>query len=1237
MTAAAAAMIAILFYSPSESDEEPDSALASLSPDEAGAGKDDAGSGDRIERSRMNLDDVQGEPTNLSGSLFLNGSSLPDVGIEVFVNSPEVLSASVRSQIKSSPFFYSDRTAKVIAETGLAAHLGKTRKPVPEARCRTGDNGSFEITVTLSRTISFGLDHDFYFFPGDEAGPFSWSTEAGKEELEGFDGKLEARVGAMIQGTVVDADELPLKGVSVDLVEAAEGGGFGRFMFQRGGGSDRFQGLETTTDEQGRFNFRGVEPDREIRLRATLDGFASSQSKIFEVQPGEVVRKDLSLQEGSSISVLVLGPEGGSKGGVEVYLEKVGSGAGTERSGRGGRGMGGFGMFGSVSIAAAGKTGPDGKFVFDSLGAGHYHVKACCPGVVEARTENPLEITEEAGNVKVQLLLGQGLSIRGIVVNDLEKPVDGAVVQAVLHLDGNPFRGGRGGMERRMEVAAAPPGSRKQAVSKSDGSFLITGLSTETKYDLFAEAEQLVPAESREIDPGTVDLVLQMSRHGRIRGRVVASGANEPITRFSIRTVPTPDEEDRGGGRDANRQFGRGWPGRDQGRGAGGGRGQGDRGGESSSPVETLMRTMGEVMRQPIGPSYDLTDKEDDFESSNGSFSMKEIVPGRYRLCVSAKGYEPRLTDPFVLEKGETMDGLVIDLAPGVSISGKALSSFGPVEEAFIAVRTDREQGRDLGILLGTLKECRTGSDGAFIINSLPPGRFSLRATHQDHPSVTTDVLELVEGQSLRAVNILFPPAAKIVGFAFDETGLPLENQVVSCRSVGDERGGGDSRGGGRGGFRMERTDREGRFEVGGLRAGMYSVSISTRGGMGFRMGGRGGEENAVEVNLLEGDVAEIVLQKKPLEGVKVQGTITDGSETVGRGFLTVSPDGGRSRNGTRSGTINEDGTYEVEGVQPGLNRFTVRFMARQSFESTTLEFDVPDIHTFHLDIPLPGSRISGIVLDQITRLPLEDVRVELSEEGSGPQPEMRGRRGRWGGGRSVTTDKEGAFQFRFLTPGQYTVEARPNSRLTTSDGFRYFSSKIDGLSLEEGRSLANLQLHLGPGGGIEVIVVDENSDPVRSASITAFKEGASAGGGNNTIRGRTNEEGKAVLNGVEPGLYSLNIQARQFSQQAMGSVAVSSGRYTLERITLESGFQVSIRIVSKDGQPVEGASLTLRNAGGTPLTIPRARGGRSSGNVYDIGNLSPGQYTIEAEWNGAEGSTTFGVSSAGTIPVTLR
>ena len=195
----------------------------------------------------------------------------------------------------------------------------------------------------------------------------------------------------------------------------------------------------------------------------------------------------------------------------------------------------------------------------------------------------------------------------------------------------------------------------------------------------------------------------------------------------------------------------------------------------------------------------------------------------------------------------------------------------------------------------------------------------------------------------------------------------------------------------------------------------------------------------------------------------------------------------------------------------------------------------------------------------------------------------------------------------------------------------------MQGLTLGENQSRQDIKVFLGPGGAIEVKVRDLNNMPFAGATVTAYEEGTSVAGRGAGIRGRTDGDGKATLSRVKPGAYNLSIQARRAAQQVKGGVYVSPGRTAFESVTIEEGYPVSVRLTAANGNPVKGASLSMKNGQGIPLSIPGGRFGRSDENVYPLGNLSPGAYTLKAEWDGKGGTAVFNVNKNGTIPVKLK
>jgi len=1207
----------------------------------------------------------EGERIRIDGSITLDGSPLPRAAVQAFADFSKTAGPVLADRIRSMPFYYSAAGAKLKEIVEDSSFFEEpVEGPPPCAAAVTDSAGFFTMSVVCSESVMFGMDHDFYFIPDSQAGPYSWVEKDEEQTLDGFSGSLSVDLGALVRGVVIDSGGIPIEGAIIELVQDNEGTGRGMgggAPWDRGRGNS-FSRRYAVTDDGGAFLFRGVQADVTLRAKVRMDGWAPGQSKTFETVAGEVHRLDLRLLEGASILVRVNGPDGEALGGAQAFLERErGQGQGQQ-----GRGMGGF-MGGTSSITDSAETGVQGTTLFENLEPGSYSVRAYYPGMLESTTLEPVDVPEEPRTIQVKLALSSGSAITGFVVDDRERPVAGAALEAGEHADSSNFMGRmRAGFQR----ISTPESGQKKVISGVDGEFAITGLPTDVKlFDLLAQADGYLSARIEEVQPDSAGILLVMDRPGQIEGKVINANTANPVCRFEVRVLPAPETEQGRDGQDAaggrgNQGRGRGSMGRnDRGgpggssgfpidigrmmvnRGFNGGRGSPFGGADESTreSLSTVLDSVSESMRVYFGTSDPLTDRKEEFNDQQGRFLLNNIVPGRYRLCVSADGFAPKVTDACDVEMGRKVLNVVVGLGPGASISGQVTADTGPVSSASVRIRSTGRPDPDLSLALETVEDCESGPDGMFEIRNLPEGEFELRAEHEDHPRASTDPLALEEGQDLGGVIIAFPPGATVIGLALDARGMPLVDQSVQCSS--SNRGG--NSGGGRRRSARVRTDKEGRFEIRDLMAGTYTVSLSS----GFRglFNAGGGDDASAEVSLKEGEVREVVLQREIPEGVVVQGVITDGFEALNSGFLIVSPTQDAGRNSIRSAAINEGGAYRVEGVKPGTNSFAIRFNNGNSFENATLEFEIPDVPEFFQDITLPGGGISGIVVDGTTGFPMAGVRVSLSNMDNDTPSDTgdRGnRRGRImgfisGRGKSMTTGEDGEFRFRMLSAGSYRVRAQHYGSSDSSGDAGYYPVEIDGIVLAEGQSRSGFKVLLYMGGGVFVRVTDKGNTPMDRAIVSAALEGDGTGGSGQGgftggARERTNEEGEAELGNMEPGEYTINVQSRGMAQKAVKSVYVSSGRFTEINVSLDKGFAVSVRLKDGEGQSITGANLTLKNAQGSALVIPQDRGG-SGRNTYNLGNLSPGSYTLKAEWNGNSGSSKLNVEQAGSITLVMK
>ena len=277
-------------------------------------------------------------------------------------------------------------------------------------------------------------------------------------------------------------------------------------------------------------------------------------------------------------------------------------------------------------------------------------------------------------------------------------------------------------------------------------------------------------------------------------------------------------------------------------------------------------------------------------------------------------------------------------------------------------------------------------------------------------------------------------------------------------------------------------------------------------------------------------------------------------------------------------------------------------------------------------------------------------------------------------GGRSVQTDDNGAFEFRNLASGRWTVRASKTGFLEQQFGQRTAFAGTDPIVLGEGQQFI-ADFRLARGGAITGRVVDEFGDPVAGANVSALRLQNAAQGIRTTRTGTsvpTDDTGAYRIYGLPPGQYyvSVNdpagrvvmmlsdvvngaegtvIRAESFSSITApdGSpgaflaeaAARESVRYAptyypgtanlgdAQRITLgiseeQSGINLAIvpvraaritgRVTNSSGAPAQ-ASISLVSQFGQSFNTSGGRNGSGSDGAFTLNNIPPGNYRLNA------------------------
>jgi protocatechuate 3,4-dioxygenase beta subunit len=355
-----------------------------------------------------------------------------------------------------------------------------------------------------------------------------------------------------------------------------------------------------------------------------------------------------------------------------------------------------------------------------------------------------------------------------------------------------------------------------------------------------------------------------------------------------------------------------------------------------------------------------------------GAFAADDLPPGRLSLRASAHGFqEGRLRD-LTLAAGESLPEITLRLSPAGSVEGTVLDAEGHgVAGARITVAAAAGDGSQPGAVAnGTSDET-----GAFHLEGLPPGPARLAAEHPDYRRAERPI-QLQPGAN--RVRVTLEEGLSIAGRVADERGAAVAGATVRAT-------------GGEGQERPAVSAADGSFRISGLSAGRQRLEARAEG---FSPGGGDVE---LEASAIEG--LEIRLQR----GVVLRGRLRG---LAPRELADAEVGAWSPSLGSRSGSVDPTGGFQIGGVEPG--EWRVLALAAHGRRQASASVSVAPGAEVPLDLDFgQGVTIAGRVLGG--GVPLPNVEVSLvAVDGST--------------GGATQTDGQGAFAFTGLAPGLYDL-----------------------------------------------------------------------------------------------------------------------------------------------------------------------------------------------------------------------
>jgi protocatechuate 3,4-dioxygenase beta subunit len=594
---------------------------------------------------------------------------------------------------------------------------------------------------------------------------------------------------------------------------------------------------------------------------------------------------------------------------------------------------------------------------------------------------------------------------------------------------------------------------------------------------------------------------------------------------------------------------------------------------------------------------------------AKGNFFIGPLPAGSYQLTPFRPGYTIQGSSaavnagqtaqkPMVATKDARVSGLVLD------------EDKRPVAAAVVSPQTvSREAGFNPRMLMMS-RAARTGFSG-------PDGRFTVRAdtdidlqigaTKKGWPSAKSSSFRLAAGERKTGVTITIPRGVAVTGRVADKNGKALSGVAVTATET--------EGGGGPGGFVVRRQ-----FAIGARQREDDVVRTGSDGAFALRL-----KEGTYDLNFKrEGFAAknlrahQVTAGAKPLEvtldeGVEITGRVTRG----GRGVEDVNI-GAMSQDANAFTQTGPDGTFRLADLTPGQMMLAVTKPGDFIQQMRPISAPARDVN---IELP-PGGTVRGRVVDKNTHQPITAFQagITTSRQGGGMMiqtpPQLR----------SFTSD-DGSFVLENVPAGPVEIVAQAPG---------YTSGRVSGLTLEEGKSLSDVEVGLDTGVRVTGRVTGPDGAPLSGATV---RQDPFGGGGRRPMRiggpdsqTVTDANGEYTIDAVEPGEKTF-----EFSHSGLLAeqrTVTLSGRESRIDVQLSSGTRLAGMVVTEGGVPVADASVRAMSAAGGGF------GGHSTqtdaGGGFQFEGLAPGHYTFSASKSGYADGTARDVDISAGAPVRI-
>jgi protocatechuate 3,4-dioxygenase beta subunit len=515
-----------------------------------------------------------------------------------------------------------------------------------------------------------------------------------------------------------------------------------------------------------------------------------------------------------------------------------------------------------------------------------------------------------------------------------------------------------------------------------------------------------------------------------------------------------------------------------------------------------------------------------------------------------------------------------------------------------------------------TTRAVEARADGAFVLDAVPREAGSLVAEAGERGRAVA----LVAPGASEPVALTLAPATVLSGRVVEaDGGRPLAGVRLLAR-------------GRQGGSFVARSGADGRYAVRGLSPQPYTLTAEDARFVPWSrpLTLLAGQPESQDVALVRGATLSgrvVSEQGAPIEGARLR--LTRSGENVFQAFVRSLQGEGVTRSG-------RDGSFKATRLPPGERQGLV--VQHEDFEERTIggvSLAAGGVRSGLTIVMRRGLSIRGTVKDEEGRA-LAGAEVTLSRART-----LRAGRGGMqmslvGPGSDVRRESgaDGRFEFRGLSPGDYSVAARRSG---------FARASVDSVGVSEARPGEPLELVLRPGASITGYIRDRSGSGAAGWLVTARPAGGGTpafGPGAIRTEEPTGPDGLFVLEGLTSGeAYDLQVMGSSgLGPRRAGVLAPADGI----ELTVAGTGQLRGRVVdAESGRPVPDFELRYEPdaQGGMRFVFRGGPGGgrgpyeRQSFHAEDgsfvLDEVPAGKWTVQASARGYQPGSVSGLSVA--------